>query len=108
MPSTPTPTPTPTSTDIPGPSKLVRSVADQLPPMDDPPKNPPKLMRRNAGDGTAVEWSDSEDEDFQNILEKGKLKKEKTHKKENTSFFLREWFNFFCDFFLDLGVHKLL
>lgn len=65
MPSTPTSTPTSTSTtEIPGPSKLVRSVADQLPPMDDPPKNPPKLMRCNAGDGTAVEWSDSEDEDF--------------------------------------------
>ena len=51
------------TTEIPGPSKLVRSVADQLPILQDPAPDPPKLVRSNAGDGTAVEWSDSEDED---------------------------------------------
>ena len=51
------------TTEIPGPSKLVRSVADQLPILEDPAPDPPKLVRSNAGDGKAVEWSDSEDED---------------------------------------------
>ena len=51
------------TTEIPGPSKLVRSVADQLPILEGPAPNPPKLVRSNAGDGTAVVWTDSEDED---------------------------------------------
>ncbi len=61
--STSTPTSTPTSTmEIPGPSKLVRSVADQLPPLERPAPLPPKLVRCNAGDGSKVVWTDSEDE----------------------------------------------
>ena len=51
------------TTEIPGPSKLVRSVADQLPILEGPAPDPPKLVRSNAGDGTAVVWTDSEDED---------------------------------------------
>ena len=85
-------TSTPTSTmEIPGPSKLVRSVADKLPILEDPAPDPPKLVRSNAGDGKAVEWSDSEDEDEQKIPEKQqKIKNgKKTHKKENTFFFQR-------------------
>ena len=57
-------TSTPTSTmEIPGPSKLVRSVADQLPLLERPAPPPPKLQRSNAGDGSEVVWTDSEDED---------------------------------------------
>ena len=48
--------------DFPPPGPLVRSVATVVPMDQEEYPKPPKLVRQNAGDGTEVEWSSSDEE----------------------------------------------